>query len=172
MRFFRRRPEEAPEPEQTELEPTEPTEPREPTEPEPRGFEPVEPEALEPEPLEPERFELEPEPAVAEPSDDAPASLDEGLRRTRGGFMSRLRGLLGGTGVEGPSWDEVEETLIGGDVGPALAMDVVEAARDARDPEGAAHAVRAELSRRLVPRDPEWRLDAGRTPDGPEDAVR
>ena len=43
--------------------------------------------------------------------------------------MTRLRGFLGtGTG-EGPSWDEVEETLIAGDVGAALAIDLVERAR-------------------------------------------
>ena len=48
--------------------------------------------------------------------------LDAGLQRTRGGFMSRLRGLLGGGEPGGPSWDEVEETLIAGDVG-AIAGD-------------------------------------------------
>ncbi len=97
--------------------------------------------------------------------DTAAPSLESGLARTRGGFMSRLRGYFGGAAT-GPSWDDVEETLIAGDVGPALAMDVVERARADRgtSPE---HAVRAELARRLVPRDPEWRLDAGRSSDGP-----
>ena len=47
--------------------------------------------------------------------------------------MSRLRTYLGtGTG-EGPSWDEVEETLIAGDVGAALSIDLVERARRRRD---------------------------------------
>ena len=69
--------------------------------------------------------------------------------------MSRLRGFLGG-GPEGPSWDDVEETLIAGDVGAALAMDVVERARRRRDPAGAESAVRAELAALLVPRDPDW----------------
>ena len=64
--------------------------------------------------------------------------------------MSRLRGFLAG-GPEGPSWDDVEETLIAGDVGAALAIDVVERARRRRDPAGAEAAVRAELAALLVP---------------------
>jgi fused signal recognition particle receptor len=89
----------------------------------------------------------EPEPVVA---------LDRGLARTRGGFMTRLRGFLGDHDGSGPSWDDVEETLIAGDVGAALAMDLVERARRRRDPEGAEAAIRAELSALLVPRDTAW----------------
>jgi fused signal recognition particle receptor len=96
-------------------------------------------------------------------------NLEAGLTRSRGGFMSRLRGILGSP--DGPSWDDVEETLIAGDVGPALAMDVVEAARSTRDPAGAEHAVRAELERRLVRRDPGWRIDAARVDGGPAVAL-
>ena len=59
----------------------------------------------------------EPEPVV--PTVEPGGSLDQGLARTRGGFMSRLRGFLGGEEGGGPSWDDVEETLIGGDVGAA-----------------------------------------------------
>ncbi len=91
-------------------------------------------------------------PAPVEP----PAALDQGLARTRGGFISRLRGFLGGEGETGPSWDDVEETLIAGDVGASLAMDVVERARQRRDPGGAEAAVRAELAALLVPRDIAW----------------
>jgi len=84
------------------------------------------------------------------------AALEVGLERTRGNFMSRLRGFLGtGTG-EGPSWDEVEETLIAGDVGAALAIDLVERARRRRDPGGAEAAIRAELADLLVARDLDW----------------
>jgi fused signal recognition particle receptor len=82
--------------------------------------------------------------------------LDHGLERTRGGFMSRLRGFLGPEDGSGPSWDDVEETLIAGDVGAALAMDVVERARQRRDPGGAEAAVRAELAALLVAREPAW----------------
>ena len=84
----------------------------------------------------------------------APAhTLDEGLERTRTGFMSQLRGFLGG---DDPQWDDVEEVLIAGDVGAALAIDVVERARRRRDAGGAEAAVRAELAALLVPRDLDW----------------
>jgi fused signal recognition particle receptor len=99
------------------------------------------------------------------PAPPAPVALDEppesvhtletGLERTRGGFMSRLRGYLGGES-DGPSWDDVEETLIAGDVGAALAMDLVERARRRRDPGGSEAAVRAELVALLVPREAHW----------------
>jgi fused signal recognition particle receptor len=99
----------------------------------------------------------------ARPLDDEPeegrepaSSLDAGLQRTRGGFMSRLRGLLGSSDAGGPSWDEVEETLIGGDVGAALAIELVERARSRRDPGGPEAAIRAELAALLVARDVDW----------------
>ncbi len=117
-----------------------------------------EPVAIAPEAAAPEAAapELQPAPAPGLPPEpEHEGSLDAGLERTRGGFMSRLRGFLAG-GPEGPSWDDVEETLIAGDVGAALAMDVVERARHRRDPAGAESAVRAELAALLVPRDPDW----------------
>ena len=83
-----------------------------------------------------------------------PGSIDAGLERSRGGFMSQLRGYLGG--ADGPAWDDVEETLIAGDVGASLAIDVVERARKRRDPAGPEAAVRAELSALLVRRDLAW----------------
>ena len=97
--------------------------------------------------------EPEPEPAAADP-EPAP-DMAAGLERTRGGFMARLRGLLGG-GPDGPSWEEVEETLISGDVGAGLALEVVERARERRDPAGAESAVRTELAALLAPRDASW----------------
>ncbi len=85
----------------------------------------------------------------------APAhTLDQGLERTRGTFMTQLRGYLGG--ADGPAWDEVEETLIAGDVGAALAIDLVERARSRRDPDGAEGAIREELAALLVKRDLDW----------------
>ncbi len=149
MPFWRRRNAEDP----TPIEPMSPTPdvsaPAKPTEPRP----PVEPQLMAP-------AEPESEPTVA-PFDPtaflavAPAhTLDEGLERTRGGFMTQLRGYLGGD--EGPRWDEVEETLIAGDVGAALAIDLVERARKRRDPDGAEAAIRAELAALLVRRDLDW----------------
>jgi fused signal recognition particle receptor len=154
MRFFRQRPSEtAPESTTTER-PDEPTEPTEPTD----G-------RLEPPDSPDSPASAEPAEVGAEDSTAERADLDAGLQRSRTGFMSRLRGFL--AAPEGPSWDDVEETLIAGDVGPGLALEVVEAARARRDPAGPARAVREELARRLVPRDPAWRLDAGRHGEAP-----
>ena len=135
-----------------------------PWEPDPADFEPdaawgpagAPPVDTEPEPTTKPIFFDAPEPEPVQPTVEPGGSLDEGLARTRGGFMTRLRGFLGGDGADGPSWDDVEETLIAGDVGAALAMDIVERARRQRDPAGAEAAVRAELSALLVPREPGW----------------
>ena len=90
------------------------------------------------------------------PDTASPGNIAAGLQRTRGGFMSRLRGFLGTETGDGPSWDDVEETLITGDVGAALAIDLVERARKRRDPAGPEAAIRAELAALLVPRDLDW----------------
>jgi fused signal recognition particle receptor len=85
----------------------------------------------------------------------APAhTLDQGLERTRATFMTQLRGYLGNEG--GPAWDDVEETLIAGDVGAALAIDLVDRARRRRHPGGPEAAIRDELAALLVDRDPDW----------------
>ena len=70
--------------------------------------------------------------------------------------MSRLRGILGVGGPSEADWEEVEETLIAGDVGAALAMQVVERARRARDGGDAVAAVRRELAALLAPREADW----------------
>jgi fused signal recognition particle receptor len=105
------------------------------------------------------RESLETTPVAPSPAfeqEERAASIDAGLQRTRGGFMSRLRGLLGGGDAGGPWWDDVEETLIAGDVGAALAMELVEQARARHDPGGPEAAIRAELRALLVPRDLDW----------------
>jgi fused signal recognition particle receptor len=109
-----------------------------------------------------------PEPGLAAPiaaetpampeADAEPATLTDGLERSRVGFVSRLRTFLGVGAAGGPSWDDVEETLIAGDVGGALAMRIVEEARDRHDPAGAETAVRSRLASLLAPRDPDWDL--------------
>jgi fused signal recognition particle receptor len=111
----------------------------------------AEPIALAPEP------DAEPEPVWAWGADWAAqqGNLDAGLARTRGGFMGRLRGLLGQT--DDPAvWDDIEEALIGGDVGAALAMEIVEKARRRPSDGGAEAAVRAELTSLLAERDHHW----------------
>ena len=118
--------------------------------PDPRS----EPGAFEPQ----QAFEPGPDPeATAAPPAVAPVSehdLGTGLARTRGGFMARLRGIFGGP--DDTAWDDVEETLIAGDVGAGLAIRIVEGARARRDPGGPEAAVRAELAALLVQRDPAW----------------
>jgi fused signal recognition particle receptor len=91
-------------------------------------------------------------PLFAESEAEVEEAFEQGLERTRGGFMARLRGALAG-GPDGPSWEDVEETLIAGDVGAALSMEVVENARRRRDPAGPEAAIRAELAGMLVSRD-------------------
>jgi fused signal recognition particle receptor len=91
-----------------------------------------------------------PEKADAARREREQAQLEQGLERTRAGFGSRLRTALGvGPAVD---WEDIEETLITGDVGASLAIDLVERARKRRDlsPED---AVRAELAALLAPRD-------------------
>src|SRR4029079_19200676 len=106
--------------------------------------------AAEPSPL------PEAEPGLAPRPVEPEGDLDAGLARTRRGFMSRLRGFLGSGGPDEASWDDVEETLIGGAVGASLAREVGERARARRHRDGAEAAVRPELAALLVPRDTDW----------------
>ena len=81
-------------------------------------------------------------------------ALEQGLEKSRLGFGARLRSAFGGGGTA--DWDEIEETLITGDVGPALSMALVERARKRRDvtPEA---AIRDELAKLLAGRSAaEW----------------
>jgi fused signal recognition particle receptor len=70
--------------------------------------------------------------------------------------MARLRGILRLGDADAATWEEVEEILIAGDVGAALAIDVVERARARRHPAGPEAAVREELAALLAPREPGW----------------
>jgi fused signal recognition particle receptor len=82
--------------------------------------------------------------------------LVAGTAKSRGGFMARLRGILRLGDVDAATWEEVEETLIAGDVGASLAIEVVERARARRHPAGPEAAVREELAALLAPRAPGW----------------
>jgi fused signal recognition particle receptor len=95
-------------------------------------------------------------PVDPDPGHDV-ATLDDGLARTRGAFMSKLRDALAIEEGGAPSWDDVEETLIGGDVGAALASDLVERAKRRTDPGGPEASIRIELASHLVARDLAWR---------------
>jgi len=89
-----------------------------------------------------------------------PGELTAGLRRSRGGFMARLRDILGQEVLPPEDWAEVEEALIAGDVGAALAMRLVERARPRAVGISATEAVQRELAALLVQREPGWRLVA------------
>ena len=84
--------------------------------------------------------------------------LEAGVARSRGGFMSRLRGLFGGAAFGDADWDAAEEALIAGDVGASLATRVVELARARHDATSPGDAIRDELEALLAPRDPDWDL--------------
>ncbi len=90
------------------------------------------------------------------------ADISAGLEKSRLGFMARLRTAFG-TESGATLWEDVEETLIAGDVGAALAMEVVERARGRRDAATPEEAVRSELAALLAPQDPAWRPE----PAGP-----
>ncbi len=91
-----------------------------------------------------------PEKADAARREREQAQLVHGVERSRVGFGARLLGALGASGSV--DWDEIEETLIAGDVGAELAMGLVERARRRRDV-GPDTAVRSELTALLAPRD-------------------
>ena len=93
-----------------------------------------------------------PEKADAARREHEREQLEHGLEKSRTGFAARLRSAFGAGGEA--DWDEIEETLITGDVGATLAMDVVDRARRRRDAEPA-EAVRDELARLLAVRDAE-----------------
>jgi len=178
MAFWRRRREEPketqpfrpPEAEQTDG-PVTPVD----EEPPPPPIEPIEPESVTSAPVTPEP-ELAPPPldsatdpaVIDEPAAPAYApfdptaflavapahTLDDSLSLSRAGFVTQLRDLLGG---DDPQWDDVEEVLIAGDVGAALAIDLVERARRRHHPDGPEAAIRDELGALLVNRDLDWR---------------
>lgn len=80
------------------------------------------------------------------------ATLQQGVERSRRGFIGRLRGLLAGSSDD-ETWEQVEETLIGADLGAELTLEVVSRARARRDlpPE---LALRAELIGLFARREP------------------
>jgi fused signal recognition particle receptor len=122
-------------------------------EPEPEPVPSVEPQSA-PEP--PVQWawgaDYSPEKADAARREREREQLEAGLEKSRTGFGARLLSAFGVAG--GADWDEIEETLITGDVGAALSMDLVERARKRKDV-SAEEAVRAELAGLLAVRDAE-----------------
>jgi fused signal recognition particle receptor len=116
----------------------------------------AEPERARPGPQASAEIDADAEEAPASAASSAGAPLAAGIERSRGGFMARLKGILGRGDPDEQTWEEVEETLIAGDVGAALALEVVERARRRRDGGGPVAAVRSELAALLVEREPDW----------------
>jgi fused signal recognition particle receptor len=135
-----------------------PNEPEPEPEPEPVDALPSEPQPADaPSPTEPVvqwawGADYSPEKADAARREREREQLEAGLEKSRTGFGARLRSAFGG--ADGADWDEIEETLITGDVGAALSMDLVERARKRKDVSAEA-AVRAELAGLLAVRDAE-----------------
>jgi fused signal recognition particle receptor len=150
VRFFRRGPSEPQEPEQNEPA-AEAAEAADPAAPDvPAAAEPHLEPAPEPQVQWAWGADYSPEKADAARRERERQALEDGLEKSRTGFGSRLRSAFGMAG--GADWDEIEETLITGDVGAQLSMDLVERARKRRDVT-AEQAVREELAGLLAPRD-------------------
>ena len=110
----------------------------------------------EPVPAPPE-MDLEPDPApmtVARPRRE-PTGM--GLRARPSGIGARLRSILGaGSPATEATWDEVEEVLIGADVGATTTLELVDAARErfrregGRSGDDARRALTTEIRDRLA----------------------
>lgn len=78
----------------------------------------------------------------------------QGVRKSRETWFGRIRGLFGGR-ADGPSWEEVEEILIGADVGVRTALALVERVRErarregVRDPDRLLALLKEEMLRIL-----------------------
>ena len=62
------------------------------------------------------------------PGTEPGPAIEAGVRRSRLGFVTRMRGALRG-GADDDAWEQVEETLIGADLGAEVAIGVVARAR-------------------------------------------
>jgi fused signal recognition particle receptor len=78
--------------------------------------------------------------------------LEQGLERSRRGFVTRLRSIFGGGGMTDEDWEDVEATLIGADLGAEITFGVVKRARDRLDA-GPELALRYEMLALFAPRE-------------------
>ena len=78
-------------------------------------------------------------------------SLEQGVERSRTGFVARLHALFAGP-LDAAAWEAAEETLIAADLGAGLAAEVIAAARCRPDASGPEASIRAELRALLAPR--------------------
>lgn len=87
-----------------------------------------------------------------DPTDDAEldAAYEQSTRATRRGVLGRLGGLLSRSALDDDFWEELEETLILGDLGAAASARLVEELRGAVGRRGGAEQVRSLLRSQLI----------------------
>ena len=146
----------------------------EPGPPAPRGGTTVlEPPPSAPEaPPEPDTDLLEP-PVVEAPPVDAPPvvapSFRERLGKARAAFSGALGSVLGRSGIDDDTWDDLEEALLRADVGVGPTMELLDHLRERvraeaiTEPAALLEALKQELKDRLAGVDRSLRLDEGRT---------
>lgn len=92
-----------------------------------------------------------PEPDQRQEAPEPDAALQAGLAKTHSSLIGRLNRLLGrGQNLDPAALDELEEILLGADVGVSLTMRLVEELRTAHSTLGSAEAVRGVLKDRLL----------------------
>ena len=117
----------------------------------------------------------EPEPApmtMARPRREPSGMRGMGLRARPGGFGARLRSILrAGQPATESTWEEVEEALIGADIGAAATLELLDAARERYRQTGldGGDAIRAALVDEI--RERLERVGSGRFELGPPPAV-
>lgn len=77
-----------------------------------------------------DRFRRQPKQAEQTDSQQLNQELNEGLSKTRHGFMEKVFGMFTGKEIDDDLYEELEEALIQGDVGVNTALDLVEELRE------------------------------------------
>ncbi len=77
-----------------------------------------------------DRFRRQPKPIEETDSQQLNQELNEGLSKTRHGFMEKVFGMFTGKEIDDDLYEELEEALIQGDVGVNTALDLVEELRE------------------------------------------
>jgi fused signal recognition particle receptor len=114
-------------------------------------------------------LELEPEPEPL-PEAPTPKSLEEGLAKTKGGFIARLnRMVLGKKKIDDSVFEELEEILYSADIGPTattLFDTVAEQCKrkELKDPAKIRELLREEIYRMLSKAEKPFELDPGKKP--------
>lgn len=122
---------------------------------------------LEPETVEPETVE----PEVVEPEVVEPVTLRSRMSKARAALAGAFAGVLGRSGIDAETWDDLEEALLRADVGVAVTdalLDDLRARVDAgeiADPPALLAALQADMVDRLAGSDRALHFDADH--DGP-----